>query len=129
MWAHVEAAAEGCGVSETKISRAIQRALKQLGIWVIRVQAGTHRVRGGMLHCAEPGTPDLHLPGLGWLEVKTKAGEPSPFQLAWHDRAAQNHVRVAVVRSVSEAVSTVREWQAERGPLSAPRQQPPPCAE
>jgi len=100
-------------VSETQLSRSIQVALRQLGIWCIRVQAGIHRVRGGTLHCAERGTPDLCLPGLGWLEVKTEEGEPSPDQLAWHSRAAREGVRVAVVRSVEQAVRIVREWQAE----------------
>jgi hypothetical protein len=102
-------------MSETQLSKGIQLALKQLDVWVIRVQAGTHRVRGGMLHCAEPGTPDLCLPGLGaWLEVKTDAGELSPFQVAWHARASRMGVNVAVVRSVSDAVRVVREWQEQR---------------
>lgn len=98
-------------MSETELSRSIQRALKSLGIWVIRVQAGVHRVTGGVLHCAEPGTPDLCLPGLGWLEVKTTEGEPSPDQVAWHNRAARLGVNVAVVRSVEAAVRIAREWQ------------------
>lgn len=102
-------------MSETDLSLSIRKALTSLGIWVIRVQAGMHRVTGGMLHCAEPGTPDLCLPALGWIEVKTQTGEPSPFQLAWHARAAREGIRVAVVRSVSEAVTIARLWQAERG--------------
>ena len=101
-------------MSETDLSRSVRLALATLGVWVIRVQAGIHRVRGGTLHCAEPGTPDLCLPALGFLEVKTDAGELSPVQLAWHARAAREGVRVAVVRSAAEAVRVVREWQAER---------------
>lgn len=105
-------------ISETELSRAIQLALKQLGVWVIRVQAGVIPALYGTtcryIHCAEPGTPDLCLPSLGaWLEVKTRDGEPSPQQLAWHARAAREGVRVAVVRSVEQAVRVVREWQAE----------------
>ena len=113
-------------MSETELSRSIQRAMKQLSIWCIRVQAGVHRVKGGMLYCAEPGTPDLCLPGLGWLEIKTQEGELSPFQVAWHDRAARMNVNVAVVRSVEQAVRVVRQWQAERALRSG--QQPPLCA-
>jgi len=102
-------------MSETDLSRSIRLALTTLGIWVIRVQAGIHRVRGGTLHCAEPGTPDLCLPGLGWLEVKAQGGALEASQVAWHQRATREGVNVAVVRSVSEAVQVVREWKAERG--------------
>jgi hypothetical protein len=117
-------------MSETDLSRSIRLALATLGVWVIRVQAGTIPALYGAtrryIHCAAPGTPDLCLPALGWLEVKTDAGEPSPVQLAWHTRAAREGVRVAVVRSVEQAVRVVREWQAERGLRSG--QQPPLCA-
>jgi hypothetical protein len=99
-------------MSETDLSRSIRLALAVLGVWVIRVQAGIHRVRGGTLHCAESGTPDLMLPALGaWLEVKTQGGALEASQVAWHQRATREGVRVAVVRSVAEAVSAVREWQ------------------
>jgi hypothetical protein len=114
-------------MSETDLSRSIRLALATLGIWVIRVQSGTHRVRGGTLHCAEPGTPDLCLPGLGWLEVKTQGGALEASQVAWHQRATREGVNVAVVRSVEQAVRVVREWKAERGLRSG--QQPPLCAE
>ena len=105
-------------MSETALSRSIRLALSALGVWVIRVQSGVLAVaytptRIHRVHCAEPGTPDLCLPALGWLEVKTARGEPSRVQLAWHNRAAREGVRVAVVRSVSEAVAVARKWQAE----------------
>lgn len=115
-----------CAVpSETDLSRSIRKALTSLGFWVIRVQAGIHRVRGGTLHCAEPGTPDLCLPALGWLEVKTQGGALEASQVAWHQRATREGVKFAVVRTVADAVSTVREWQAERALRSG--QQPPLC--
>lgn len=95
-------------MSETQLSRDIQSTLAKLGIWCIRVQTGQHRVRGGVLHCAEPGTPDLFCPALHlWLEVKTPTGERLATQVAWHSRAAREGVKVAVVRSVSEAISAV----------------------
>jgi hypothetical protein len=103
-------------LSETDLSRDIQRALAQLGVWCIRVQSGQHRVRGGVLHCAEPGTPDLLLPALnGWLEVKTQDGALEASQVAWHQRATREGVRVAVVRSVSEAIATAQQWRAGAG--------------
>ncbi len=105
-------------MSETQLSRAIVVALKALGVWTIRVQSGVIPALYGTtrryIHCAEPGTPDLCLPGLGFIEVKTDAGELSPFQLAWHARAAREGVNVAVVRSVSDAVRVVRQWQEEK---------------
>ena len=101
-------------MGETQLSASIRAALAQLGVWCIRVQAGVHRVKGGVLHCAEPGTPDLHLPALGaWLEIKTPKGALEDSQVAWHRRATREGVKVAVVRSVSEAVGVVMEWQRE----------------
>jgi len=117
-------------VSETDLSRSIRLALATVGVWVIRVQSGTipalYSGRRRYIHCAEPGTPDLCLPALGWLEVKTTQGELSPEQVAWHARAAREGVNVAVVRSVDAAVRTARGWQVER--LSRSGQQPPLCA-
>lgn len=101
-------------MSETQLSRSIQLALRKLGVWCIRVQAGIHRVRGGTLHCAERGTPDLCLPGLGWLEIKTDEGELSDDQVAWHIRAARLGVNVAVVRSVEQAVYVAQEWEEQK---------------
>lgn len=91
--------------SETALSHCIRDALGGLGVWVIRVQAGKHRVKGGVLHCAEPGTPDLFCPALNlWLEVKLPEGKPLPTQIAWHARAGREGVAVVVVRSVADAV-------------------------
>lgn len=98
-------------MSETALSRSIRKALATLGVWCIRVQASSVSVR---VHGAEPGTPDLWTP-LGWLEVKTLAGELLPSQVAWHLRAAREGVRVATVRSVEQAVRAVREWRALEG--------------
>lgn len=102
-------------MTETDLSRSIRKALAQLGVWCIRVQAGTIplSIAGGAryIHGAEPGTPDLCLPALGWLEVKAAKGKLAPSQAVWHARAAREGVRVAVVRSVEQAVRVVRGWQ------------------
>lgn len=101
-------------MSETDLSRDIQRTLAKLGIWCIRVQSGKVRVRGGWMQLAEEGTPDLCCPALAlWLEVKTLAGEPKPSQVAWHARAKREGVKVAVVRSISEAIGAVSRARAE----------------
>jgi hypothetical protein len=95
-------------VSETDLSRDIQRSLGKLGIWCIRVHAGKVRVARGWMQLAEPGTPDLHCPALAlWLEVKTQGGALEASQVAWHQRATREGVKVAVVRSVSDAISAV----------------------
>lgn len=106
--------------SETALSASIRESLARLGVWCIRVQSGKVRVRRGMMHLAEPGTPDLLLVGPrelagSWLEVKTTT-DLRPDQIAWHERAARQGVRVAVVRSVEQAVRAVRDWQ--RGGVS-----------
>lgn len=97
---------------ETKLSKSIQDALKRLKFWCIRVQCGIVPLgRGRFMHLAESGTPDIWTP-FGWLEVKDKS-ELSPAQIAWHDKAKEHNVRVAVVRSPQEAIDTVIKWKRE----------------
>jgi hypothetical protein len=96
-------------MTETALSRSIRSALESIGVWCERIQAGQHRVRGGVLHCASPGTPDLYCPALNlWLEVKTKTGGLEASQELWFARAEREGVAVVVVRSVAEALDAVR---------------------
>jgi hypothetical protein len=97
-------------VSETDLSRSIRSALEATGAWVERIQAGKHRVKGGVLVCASPGTPDLLVlwPRVVFLEVKLPKGKLKPTQELWHARAQAAGLRVAVVRSVAEALEAVR---------------------
>jgi hypothetical protein len=96
--------------TETDLSRSIQQALRSMGIWVIRTQSsGRHGSRS--VATGEPGMPDLYLPSLGHLEVKTEDGRLSEEQRTWHARAQMLGVRVAVVRSVLEAVEAVLGWR------------------
>jgi len=55
------------------------------------------------------------LPGgaLFGLEAKTERGKLSHSQLAWHETARFHGVRVEVVRSVTQAVTTVTRWRAD----------------
>lgn len=99
-------------MNETALSRSIRLALESAGHWVIRVQSGMLPVQKGgrvyHVHCAEPGTPDLFVVDLGiWIEVKTARGRLRPEQKIWHEKAARRFVRVAVVRSVREALAAV----------------------
>lgn len=104
-------------MSELELTSAILVALKRIGAWPMRVNSGRARRGGGVIQLAEIGTPDILLVGPGpvsgsWLEVKTTTGALRPEQVAWHERAARMGVRVAVVRSVEQAVRTVQAWRA-----------------
>jgi hypothetical protein len=99
-------------VSETDISRAIKKALVSLGCMVIRVQSGKVSKGPHWIHLAPTGTPDLCVmtpdAKTVWLESKTTTGTLSDEQKAWHAEALKRGHRVAVVRSVAEAVKAVR---------------------
>ena len=93
--------------SETELQKAILEALREIGCWVFRVNSG----RYGKVWLAPEGTPDLCLPALGWMEVKLPGRKPSVAQQVWHKRAENEGVRVAVVHSVTEAISTYLAWR------------------
>ncbi len=92
---------------EIALQRAIVEALQAMGCWVFRVNSG----RSGKVWLAPEGTPDLCLPALGWMEVKLPGKKPSVAQEVWHKRAEREGIRVAVVHSVEEAVSTFLAWR------------------
>lgn len=98
--------------SETEISRQIQSALRSLRHIVIRVHSGSLRAGSHWAKMAEKGTPDLLvLTTTGYavmLEVKTPDGKLSPEQEHWHAEATAMGHRVAVVRSVRDALEAVR---------------------
>ena len=106
-------------MKETELSKAIRDALTALGIWNLRIQAGMIQVGKRWIGLSEAGTPDVCLPsydGKGnsaWLEIKTATGKVSDVQKAWHARAVKENVRVAVVRTVKEAIDTVTAWKKE----------------
>ena len=101
-------------MSETELSAAIRGALDANNFWVIRLNTSGRRGRRSIAS-GERGMPDLHLPSLnGWLEVKAADGKLSPDQKAWHFRAQQAGVKVAVVRSVQEALRVAIVWRDQR---------------
>lgn len=73
---------------EGKIKREITDALKQLGYTPYRIQCGRWKVRGGWMHGAVNGTPDLQVPvllqgvskALLWVETKQAGGKMSEDQ-------------------------------------------------
>lgn len=96
-------------MSETQLQASIVDSLEKMGYLVIRVQSGKVRVRGGWMQLAPEGTPDLCVLSshTTWLETKTLTGRLRPAQVAWHERAKKGGHRVAVVRSVAEALTAV----------------------
>jgi hypothetical protein len=105
-------------VSETDLSRSIRNALQAKGCKVIRIQSGVVHVAARKpgqpkyyMHCAPIGTPDLLVirePAIyTWLEVKTEDGKLNRYQQDWHEWATSSGIRVATVRSISEAISAV----------------------
>jgi hypothetical protein len=93
---------------ETKDQAGIVSTLEGLGYLVIRTNSGRVPVRGGWMHLAPEGTPDLRVVGRTWLETKTDKGKLSEAQKRMHARLIAAGERVAVVRSVAEALEAVR---------------------
>lgn len=96
---------------ETSLSKAIQDALKAMGVWTIRINSGG---RSGRVRLAPAGTPDLYAIGYGFIEIKRPGQRLTPEQVNWHARAREHGERVAVVHSVGEAWLLVSDWQTER---------------
>ncbi len=98
-------------MSETDISRAIKKALVSLGHMVIRVHSGAVQKGPHWIRMADEGTPDLCVLTTGarvvFCETKTPVGKLSEAQKRWHAAALERGHRVAVVRSVAEALKAV----------------------
>jgi hypothetical protein len=103
--------------TETQISRQIGKALDKLGIKHIRIQSGTLPMSSGsrFVHCAEPGTPDRVLPGLGWIEVKKPGGKLSDAQRRWKAWAEANGVNYIAVDNVADGVAAALVWRWRGG--------------
>ncbi len=106
--------------TESALLKAIKDSLESIGHWVLRLNSGKIQTKHGTwIQLCEPGTPDLFVVNaMGFLEVKTPSGSMRPEQVLWHARAEQIGIRVAVVRSVSEAINAVNGW-AKRRPAAA----------
>lgn len=95
-------------MSETAFQSQVMKLLERMGVWAFRVNSGGKR---GRVRLAPAGTPDICLPALGWLELKVGDGELSEAQVAWHERAKKEGVRVAVCRTLDGVAGVVSEWR------------------
>lgn len=100
-------------MSEADLQRSIKKALETAGEWVIR--RGVNMKRGkGSTQAGEPGEPDLHLPELGWIEVKLPGNELSPSQVAWHARARLRGLNVGVAHTLHEGLLLASTWRVAK---------------
>lgn len=98
--------------SEADLLRAVTSALTLAGHHVLRLQSGKVPVKRGFMQLCPLGTPDLAVLSRAgrttFLELKRDAAsKPTAEQLRWHAMAVGLGHRVAVVRTVQEAVDAI----------------------
>lgn len=82
------------------------------GVIAYRIHSGKVKVRGGWMHLAPEGTPDIGCTVRGlavYFECKSDDGEVSEEQRDWHARARRAGALVFVIRKSSAAVEEVRK--------------------
>ena len=99
---------------EGDIKRRILDALEAVGAFTIRVQSGLVKVRGGWMHLARKGTPDILVimpprARLLGLEVKTAKGTEREAQLQWAADVRALGGIVCTARTPDEAVRAFLE--------------------
>lgn len=97
--------------AETTLSKQIADQLDQLGIWHLRLNSGRVKVRGGWMHLCPEGTPDrvCLLEGRAvFIEVKVPGEQPTPEQIACHERIKQNGGIVLVIETAAQVWESLR---------------------
>lgn len=107
-------------MSESDLQAAVCEALRRIGC---RVHENRVVRKGQRATGAGKGSPDLlvSIPGarprwveMVWMELKTDEGRVSQAQKDWHAQATLVGERVAVVRSVTEALAVVNAIRGGR---------------
>ena len=103
---------------EGRIKKDITDALKTLGYIPYRIQCGRWRVRGGWMHGAADGTPDLLVPvmlgevkGILWIETKTADGKLRAKQQDFRDtlKPFEYHIEA---RSLDDVLDWLKKVKA-----------------
>jgi hypothetical protein len=71
-----------------------------------RIQCGEVQVRGGWMHLADEGYPDIWTP-LTWLETKTPEGALNDAQIKRHEELRAWGERIEVVRDAKETCRAI----------------------
>jgi hypothetical protein len=111
-------------VSEADLQSDIVKALRAAGC---RVHVNVVVRKGKRATGCGKGSADLLVaiagarvgsrrPEYVWLEIKTDEGRPSKAQIEWHADSDRFGERVAIVRSVTEALSVVTAIRFGRAP-------------
>lgn len=104
-------------MSETsEVTRPLLVALAKLGVYAVRVQSGRLRVRGGWMHLAPEGTPDIsgfYGDGRGFVvETKKSCRDGCPCKSCAAQRRVRveletRHVKYVFARSVDSALQAL----------------------
>lgn len=113
---------------EKDVEREIVKALSKMGFFVSTLSQGYRP--GGRRHATTrqtKGIPDLYFQhprhGTGWLEVKGPETPVTSDQRAWHARERASAGRVAIVRSVADAMWALSCWGVPVTPPRAPSEE------
>ena len=100
---------------QCNIYDVLKVVLKQTALMTCFPSGGGGKVRGARLKRMGlvPGWPDIQIIYKGkyfGLEVKTLKGVLSPNQKVLHDSLEKQGAKVAIVRSIDEAIDQARVW-------------------
>ena len=101
----------GATTRESDLHNAIVRTLNNHGIINWTMLRGT--ARGGSVYCT-PGIPDIYLPGLGWLELKTETGSASVQQLRRHEELRDAGDNIAIITNINQALEVITKWEQKK---------------
>lgn len=102
-------------MTETAIQKEIMQTARAMGHKCYRINSGRAKTKGGYVHLAEMGTPDLFVIMSGgrslWVEVKKPGEEPTVVQRLRHRELRNMGHAVTVARSVEDFIEAVREME------------------